>query len=170
MRKLLIHSLFYRNILRFVTLFKYYFYYVRSFLYQKPLYPQFLPHKLGQICQGNIYFSLLLLFSFDLVTSFSQDRNFKKLLGKLESTHAHRKLEQKLFFCKQQVSGRKPDTFQPKLFPSFSQTKVISQKSLSETNILTKNLKASVLHCCQLKGLTTTRCESKIYLYHLNFC
>jgi hypothetical protein len=27
-----------------------------------------------------------------------QDRNFEKLLGKLESTHAHRNLEQKLVY------------------------------------------------------------------------
>ena len=62
-----------------------------------------------------------------------------------------------------QVSGRKPDTFQLKMVPSISQRKVTSPKSMSETNILTNILEQ------EFKGLTTTRCESTIYLYHPNF-
>ena len=65
------------------------------------------------------------------------------------------------------MSGRKPDTFQTKLVPSFSQTKVTSPNSMSETNILNKNLGARVMHCCQFKGLTATY---YIFVSRLSFC
>ena len=162
-RKLFIHSFYYRNIPRFVTFFKYLFYYFRSFCFISRLFIlSFFHRNLVRFVKATFIYPCS--FSSHLTWRLFVNRTgtFEQLLVKLESIHAHRKLEQKLFLS-QRVSGRKPDTFQTKLVPSFSQTKVTSPKSMSETNILNKNLGARVMHCCQFKGLTATWCESKIY-------
>jgi len=86
---------------------------------------------------------------------------FDHLLVKLESIHAHRKLEQN-FFDLASV-WQKARHFSNKAGFIFLSSKVTSPKSMSETNILNKNLGARVIHCCQFKGLTATWCESKIY-------
>ena len=133
-RKLFIHSFFDRNILRFVTFFKYLFYYFRSFCFISRLFIlSFFQRNLVIFVKAIFIYPCS--FSSHLTWRLFDNRTgtFEQLLFKFESIHAHRKLEQKLVL-------RQPVSFQPKLFPSFSQTKVTSPKPMSETNILNKKI------------------------------
>ena len=69
---------------------------------------------------------------------FNRTGTFKQLLVKLESIHAHRKLEQFFFFFLLASVWQKAIHFLTKDGLSFSQTKVTSPKSMSETNIINK--------------------------------
>ena len=133
-RKLCFHSFFYRNILRFVTLFKYLFYYFRSFCFISRLFILSFFHR-NLVRFVKAIFIYPCSFSSHLTWRLFDNRTgtFEQLLVKLESIHAHRKLEQKLVL-------RQPVSFQPKLVSYFSQTKVTSPKSMSETNILNKKI------------------------------